>query len=227
MSAGPQNNDQPPKAVSVAQWQKQMGLGVPPLGSVISCANCMKQVEVKEESWMLPRLAHSDAVVLCTDCARPHLPAAAAPAPEFREADPWSSAETGDPADPAGQAAVSSERAAGAAGSATAPSLDTEVTLQGMVELDADMQAGLRIDTAKDVSRILQRLQQVLVAADFLKTTPDGQPPALLTDALDFITGRSEHCVIVLQQWEASRPSAVEPRPADDSAGERVEDKPS
>lgn len=244
---GQQDSSAPPKAVTVAQWSKQMGLGVPPLGSVVSCADCMKQVEVKAETWVLPRLEHSDAVVVCDACAGPHLPSAAVPASTTADADPWSSAEKpseipasdGPPAaDPSVQVRKPVEymsfeekldavvRDAGTRYMTPSP-LGTEVTLQGIIPFDADMQGSLRISTAEDVSRILQRLHQVVVAAEFLKTTPDGQPPALLTDALDFITGRGDHCVLTLQAWEAGRPPAVEARPADGGAAERVEDKPS
>lgn len=247
MSAEPQNNDQPPKAVSAAQWLKQMGLGVPPLGSVVSCADCMRQVEVKAETWVLPRLDHSDAVVVCDACAGPHLASAAAASTTTADADPWSSAQKpggirASDVPPAAERSVqvrkpvedmSFEEKLDAlvrdAGTprVTRSSLGTEVTLQGIIPFDADMQGSLRISTAEDVSRILQRLHQVVVAAEFLKTTPDGQPPALLTDALDFITGRGDHCVLVLQEREAGRPAAAEAPPVDGGAAERVEDKPS
>lgn len=239
MSAEPQNNDQPPRAVSAAQWLKQMGLGVPPLGSVVSCADCMKQVEVKAETWVLPRLQHSDAVVVCEDCSVPHRPPPAAGDAAPAGPDLWSSAARpvgSDPGEqPSSEAALpasagegAQEREGNAPATVEAPqTIGTEVTLQGIIPLDADMQGSLRISTPADVSRILQRLHQVVVAAEFLKTTPEGQPPALMTDALDFITGRADHCVLVLQEREAGRPAAAEARTADGGAAERAEDKPS
>lgn len=244
MNEAPHSNDQLPRAVRLQQWKKQMGLGVPPIGEVRSCANCMKQVEVKPESWMLPRLKHSDAVLICDGCAVPHLPPAGEPEPERAAADLWSSApgtgatqeHTGEP--PAGDPVPAQEASTGEphraqegggepAPTPEQPSIATEHTLQGLIRLDADMQASLRIESPDDVTRILQRLHQAVTAAEFLRTTPNGQPPALLTNTLDFIVGLDDHCVIVFLQRDLEKPEPSSAAGGSQPEGARAEDKPS
>ena len=54
--------------VTLAQWLQHGGEGAPMVGSSVTCADCLQQFEVSEQSAMVIRPAHADAVVVCPGC---------------------------------------------------------------------------------------------------------------------------------------------------------------
>lgn len=181
----------PPLAVCLADWIAQLGKGAPEIGAIVACANCLASVTAAPGSFLMPRPAHNDAVLVCDDCARPYV----------SQTVPFHADGT-----LAGTGSTSE------AANAPSDALDTAVVV-GTLQLDAQMLGSLKIAGPEDVQRILTRLDQVVAQAEAVLTQGSALPTVLL-GVLDFLSGRASSCTLLHVPTQA-RSSGSAPAPGE------------